>query len=247
MWKSIIAAVMMFAAASAMATPTVLFSVADASGMTQQTGQLVAGSSHVVTFRLADGAWDDTATYSLTIKPDGRYDDDAFVLMTGASFDVSAADLTVTIDLNIAELYTYLGRADSRTVMFELADASSAYVVRHRVIVSNSVRRPTDTAPANPAENTYTDAEVDAMITAIPAGVEPVADPIDGWTVQCSDTGQIEIGPIAATQMLQDVTEYPETTTLATQDYLLIYDASAEALRKVSMSTLLTWISANLP
>jgi hypothetical protein len=226
------------------ATPQVLFLCNDTTGIVQQTGQFVAGSTHEVTFRLTDGAWSDTGVYSITIKPDGMYDSAPFVLIAGASFTVAAADLEVSVNLNLSELYTYLGKADARSVMFELADASSAYVVRHRIVINNSVRRPGDTAPANPATNTYTDAEIDARINAIPAGVTPVASPIDGWTVQCTSAGQIAIGPIPAVYMVQMITEYPDATTLSTQDYLLLWDASESALRKVSLATLLTSINA---
>jgi hypothetical protein len=237
-------AIIALLAIAASATPTVVIGYSDTAGATTQTGNLVAGSQPTIVFRNASGAWATGAVYTLTIKGDGQYDATPFVLVSGAAFTKAGADLTVTVNLNVTELYTYLGRADARTAMLELSDASAIYMVRHRVIINNSVRRPTDTAPANPGANTYTDAEVDALIGAIPAGVTPVASAVDGWTVQTDAVGQIEMGPFASVLMCQVLTEYPETTTLATGDYLLVWDASESALRKVSLATLLTWIQA---
>jgi hypothetical protein len=74
--------------------------------------------------------------------------------------------------------------------------------------------------------------------------MDPIASPVDGWTVECTDAGQVRIGSIPSVHVAQIVTNYPQTTTLATDDFLLLYDASAQALRSVSLNTLLTWIQA---
>jgi len=242
----LIAAILFALTLSAAATQTVVFTYNAQTGAVQQTGNLVAGGSPTLVFRQADGAWSSTAAYTLVVKATGTYDSVPFILASGGAFVVAGADLGIQVDLNTAELYAYLGRAASRTVMIELADQTATYLVRQQVIVHNSVRRPADSTPAAPALNTYTDAQVDAMIAGIPAGVSPVANPIDGWTVQSDAAGQIEIGPIPAIHMLQLITEYPETTALATGDYILLYDASESALRKVSLNTLLAWLQAQL-
>ncbi|MDT8389445.1 MAG: hypothetical protein RRC34_02940 [Lentisphaeria bacterium] len=233
-------------AASLNATETVTFAVSGTTGAATVTGQFVAGSVHTVIFSRSDSAWSSGAVYKLTVKADGRYDDAPFVLVTGDAFTVAGQTLTVSVDLLVTELYAYLGRAQSRMIMLELSDSTSAHVIRNRVPVYNSVYRPEDTPPANPAVNSYTDAEVDAAIAAIPAGMDPISDPIDGWTVESTDAGQIRIGDIPSVHITKLLTEYPETTTLATGDYLLLYDASEGALRKVSLNTLLTWITTQL-
>lgn len=229
------------------ATETITFSLDQSTGRLSQTGLLVAGSTHTVRFVLASGAWDGTETYRLTLKGDGLYDDDPLVLLSGAAFTINGATMSANVDLNITELYTYLGRADARSVMLQLSNSQAAYFVQHRLIVKNSVERPTDTAPANPDTNAYTDAEVDAMIDAIPAGLAPVPSPIDGYTVECEDDGQIRTGNVAAVELLQIITNYAETTTLASGDYLVIWDASLQAHRKITLSTLVDYIITQLP
>ncbi len=194
----LIAAILFALTLSAAATQTVLFVYNGQTGAAQQTGNLVAGGAPTVVFRQADGAWSSTAAYTLVVKATGTYDSVPFILASGGAFVVAGADLGIQVDLNTAELYAYLGRASSRTVMLELADQTATYLVRQQIVMHNSVRRPADSPPANPALNTYTDAQLDAMIAGIPAGVSPVANPIDGWTVQSDAAGQIEIGPIPA-------------------------------------------------
>ncbi len=227
-------------------TETVTIAVSGTTGTSTITGQLVAGHACAIVFERTDSAWSSQAVFRLTIKPDGRYDDTPFVLVSGSAFDVAGSTLTVAIDLNVAAIYTYLGKADTRMVMLELSDSTSAHVIRHRTPVLNSVSRPDDTAPANADANTYTDAEVDALIGAIPAGLSPIASPIDGWTVESTAAGQLRIGTIPAVHVAQVIDNYPETTTLATGDYILLYDASESALRKVSLNTLLAWLQAQL-
>lgn len=233
-------------ALSALATETVTFSVSGTTGMSTLTGQLVAGSTQTLVFSRTDSAWSSQAVYRLTIKADGSYDSSPFALVSGDAFTVAGATLSVSVNLNVTELYTYLGRADARMIMLELADSTAAHVIRHRTPITNSVSRPDDTAPANLDDNTYTDAEIDAAIAAIPAGVSPISSPIDGWTVECTDAGQVRIGSIPSVYVAQIITNYPETTSLATGDYLLIYDASEEAMRKVSLNTLVAWLTVQL-
>lgn len=243
--RKLIAALALFCLTAA-ATETVTFSVSGTTGVSTYAGQIVAGTTQTFVFQKTDGAWASGATYRLTVKADGRYDDAPFALVSGTAFTAAGATLSVDVDLNVAELYTYLGRADARMLMLELADSSVAHVIRHRTPVVNSVSRPQDSPPANPDANTYTDAEIDAALAGIPAGMSPVASPIDGWTVESTGAGQIRIGAIPAVHIAQIITNYPETVTLATGDYLLLYDASESALRKVSLNTLLTWIQAQL-
>lgn len=243
-------ALILTACLTAAATETVTFSVSGTTGVSSVTGQLVAGANHTLVFNRTDSAWSSQAVYKLTVKADGRYTDAPFALVTGDAFEVSGQTLTVDVDLLVTEIYTYLGRANSRMLMMELSDSTTTHVLRSRIPVYNSVARPEDTAPANPATNTYTDAEIDAAIAAIPAGLAPITSPIDGWTVEATDTGQLRIGSIPSVHITQLLTEYPETTSLATADYLLIWDASAAdgagALRKVSLNNLVTWLTSQL-
>jgi len=230
----------------ATATPTVTFRLSSDTGRIRQTGRLVAGTSTEVVFELQSGAWYDGGTYRLTVKPDGDYDT-VIALASGTDFTVDGDELSCTLDLNTDEAYEYLAESPRSTIMLQLSDSTSAYGLEHRLTLWNSVQRDEDSTPSSSGIAYYTAAEVDSLVNAIDAGVSPIGSPIDGWTVECTDSGQLRIGDVASTQVLHSITTYTELSSLATTDKLIVLDATDGVHKQVTLQTLLTWIAANLP
>jgi hypothetical protein len=233
-------------AAAAAATPTVTFTVNATSGNMTQAGRLVAGTQPTLVFALASGAWFDGGVYKCTIKPQDDYET-VIAIATGAAFHVDGALLSVVIDLNTTEAFNYLGDEPRAPVMIHISDATAAYSVDYSVTLWNNVERPADTLPSSAGLAYYTADEVDALVAAINEGMDPIGDPIDGWTVECADDGQLQLGNVSAAELLYLINTYAAGTTLASTDYLLLYDASDGTHRRITLNTLLTWIGANLP
>jgi len=205
-----------------------------------RTNQVYVGSGAMTNVKQA------ASVYKCTIKPQDDYDT-VIDLASGDDFTVAGSSLSVTMDLNTTEAFEYLDDEPRLPVMIHISDATTAYSVEHMVTLWNNVERPTDTLPSSSGLAYYTADEVDALVTAIDAGMEPIGDPIDGWTVECTDDGQLQLGDVSGAELLHLINSYTAGTTLASTDYLLLYDASDGTHKKVTLNTLLTWISNNLP
>ena len=211
-------------------------------GLVTPDSNLVAGDTLTVAIVRSSGAWADSS-YTLTVKRNDRFTSTPIAIVD--SFAVDGDTLSGTLNLNTDEAFAYLGtRARQREVMLQLRDSQNTLLLSWDLPLYNTADRPEDTPPVDTDINTYTDNEIDAMIDAIPTGIDLVANPIDGWTVQSTDTGQLEIGSVAASGLLRLINSYTESTTLQSTQYIIVYDPATGTHQKVNINTLINYINS---
>jgi hypothetical protein len=113
-----------------------------------------------------DWTFEDGHTYRLTAKRVGELGADAVGHWPVAVMGERSG--TVALDLSIPALRNLIGSADWLPLQWGLDDLvygpMGVDVAGGAALLGNQAYRPADTPPVNPDENTYTDAEVDALV-----------------------------------------------------------------------------------